>query len=284
MYQLISYTRPEDINKLRQTFATVFSERYAYLICRKHATGFEDLINKYLDGKTAPDYKDEIEKKLYDLFYHAGFDDEVAFLLGHHQPKSMSDDQKKEWDKYQTLLKSLNRKLEDVNFLAVIDDKKRILGFAVYHLFVDDTGKQILHIRQAAIIPKNRKIAQVFAKELSRKFPDAIYEANRRRGNPVPMKEKLVSLELFREHDACLGYNNTYYSSYRSVTTCPMTLLSSYRKKTEAYNLVTEHDPSDKRKKQSFFWNAEDRYTLNINNADLARASFTDDFHINLKH
>jgi hypothetical protein len=104
--------------------------------------------------------------------------------------------------------------LKEVNFIALLDNKNQVIGFAIIHRMIFE-GKNILHIRQAAMMQQSQGYAGIMARYLADNYATGIYEANIRKANKVLMKFKLVKEDLLEFIDAVLNYNSNYYSGLR---------------------------------------------------------------------
>lgn len=223
------------ISTFREVFADVFSHHYCNLILKawkqkdtaegqKVLDGFKDLTDKRLP-KGIANYSDvEIIDVLKNVYQGPGFDDEAAFLRAFYQfdHKAMSADAYfdvhkdklsladfNEVQEYLIALKKDNRELKEVGFVAVSDLKGNISGFVIYHLF-EQNKQQILHIRQAAMLEQHKGYGNRIGCYLADKFPKAIYEANQRWANDVPMKRKMIEESLITKTPPVLGYSSKY--------------------------------------------------------------------------
>lgn len=269
MLRLINLKDCKDVqdiaNRLRTSFATVFSRHYGEIIHNEiekfkrseeyksskelkeippDLKGFKDVLSKpqYFEKNIYSLTQKEIQSRLFKLYFGPGFDDEVAFLLAFHDLKhskldplahyhnkkdQLTKDQCAEIDDYLPLLKGMERVLKEVNFLAVTDQYGNIHGFALYHV-LQEGDKTFLHIRQAAMMEKSRGYASVMARYFTDHYPAAIYEANQRKANRVPMKEMLISEHLIDIIPPVLGYKPEFYQGLRARDDFQKVLLQHY--------------------------------------------------------
>ena len=222
MIQLIRFTDhsnpPAFLAQIRDTFSTVFAKHYSKIMVDavqagddEILKGFKDLIDKFFSGNISAFSESQISKKLKTLYYGAGIDDEIAFLVGLTLPKrsDLSEEQKQEISDYCSLLDKSGRKLQEVNCIALMDSRDKMHGLVIYHLF-ESQGQLILHIRQAAVLVKNKGYAGVIARYLADCYPNATYEANQRRSNHIVIKQLLINENLLSRIPPVLGYSDKY--------------------------------------------------------------------------
>lgn len=317
MLRLITIKDCKDVQdiagRLRSSFATVFSHHYAQKIHRPKAPGDEktvadpgELINSkesippelkgFKDILSKPQYfpkgihsytQQQIQRRLFQLYFGPGFDDEVAFLLAFHDLKnsgldaqthyankklSLTKDQCNEVDDYLPLLESMGRTLKEVNFLALIDTHGIVHGFALFHV-LQEGDQTILHIRQGAMLEKGRGYASAMARHFADNYPTAIYEANQRKANQVSMKEMLIREELIDVIPPVLGYKPEFYQGLRARANFQKVVLHHYRNNRDKLDI----------RKPGQFWEAESIPHRFFNAAKLQKdlLAFEDDNHMN---
>ena len=251
-------------------YATVFSTRYAKLICaaliaqdNETLDGFSDMEAKYFPQGFAKMNEMEIRQTLHDLLNGPGFSDEAALIKTFYDLAENSSDApslyeqrknhltlaaSKDISDYIESLNKHHRVLIDVGLVFVSDNQHRIRGFSIYHQ-MKDGDKHIIHIRQAAMLPQGQGYASMMARYFADNFPTCQYEANQRTANPVAIKEKLVSEHLLEKIPAVLGYNNNFYTGLR----CQCSIIKL---------LIEHYDKADKRhilgiRRQGNFWEME---------------------------
>jgi len=206
---------------IAKTFGKVFATHYTKIMCDALARGDKETLEKFsdltskkqFDGNLLKFSPPEIEKKLFHLYSGAGIFDEIAFIKGFNGFPTTKDEQQEISD-YLKILETEKRKLVEVNFVALVDAFNKVHGFCIYHVFKQKDAQQkdvtIIHIRQAAMLEKNQGQASLMARYLSDLYPNAYYEANQRRGNPVALKAMLIEQKLLETKPPVLGYSDKY--------------------------------------------------------------------------
>jgi hypothetical protein len=254
--------------QLRDTFTDVFSNWYTQHLApalkqelkthkkiqraalakstNRFIKGFSDLLMKEkFFNQDLPAYRNssEVKKVFIKIFQGPGFDDDAAFIIAFHDLKTsgltprehytankdrLSAVYQAEVEDYLNTLEKSGRQLLEVNFAALIDKDKKMQGFAINHVLIEN-GSQILHVRQSAMRQQNRGYASLIASYFTDKYPQSIYEANQRNANPVLMKSKLVHENLLTITTAVLGYNPNYYLGLRGNDTVLKLFLIHHR-------------------------------------------------------
>ena len=312
MLRMVTKDSYNDLNEIltgiRSTFADVFAEHYTTILLTATAgrdertlDGFSDLIKRRFNGDITLFSRTQIYAVLHALYSGPGISDELAFIRSFHgfeashqsartwnqsHQKSISAEDQMEINEYLSIIEKENRDLREVNFVALVDPKNKVMSFCIYHLFKDGE-REILHIRQAATRNQHQGCAATIARFLADHYPHALYEANQRWANRVMMKEQLEKEGLFEKTGSVLGYSDRYLG-WRSKFNLPTTLYLHYLGLNHpsaisarlSINMISKLGL----KKFGHFWEAESLPRLAFSDVQFFKEMGNDDNYIGCEH
>jgi hypothetical protein len=212
--------------------------------------GFSDLLSKknFFEKSLSSYNEAELITAFQRIYSGPGFDDEEAFLLAFHDmdltksknarahynkiKNRLKPEDRAEVESYLNCLDERECELKEVNFVALVDERESVRGFALLHV-LQEGNITTLHIRQAAMREQSRGYAGLMSRYFADHYPKAVYEANQRKANTVLMKRNLIEENLMQVTDAILGYNRVYYLGLRGTRSILNSFLNHHKRAPE---------------------------------------------------